>query len=445
LVEVIVRRRSLSDALEEALPPFSNGRDRALTQELCFGVLRWEPKLRTILERLVARPLRPKDSDIRCLALVGLYQLLYLRIPEHAAVAASVQAARKLGKPWAARLINGLLRGFLRSRAELIEATKLTESAQLAHPPWMIAAIREAWPEHWAAVLKANNERPPLTVRIHLGRTDRVGYCRLLDASGVHGYRLPPHVPGGLSLLQPMDVKRIPGFTEGLVTVQDGAAQLAGPLLDLRAGQRVLDACCAPGGKTTQMLELQPDLNLLALDVDPRRLARVEENLTRLRLHAELRQGDVLDPRTWWNGYVFDRILLDAPCSATGIVRRHPDIKALRKPQDLPVLVERQLRMLDVLWSLLATGGMLVYATCSVLPQENHMQVRCFRARHPDASERVLHVPWGHACSDGRQVLPGEDEMDGFYYARLVKRNGPRSACSGEPKRLRGRDTGKLQ
>jgi 16S rRNA (cytosine967-C5)-methyltransferase len=229
-------------------------------------------------------------------------------------------------------------------------------------------------------------------------------------------------VSTGIVLENACDVKQLPGFADGVVSVQDSAAQLAVVLLDLQPNQRVLDACAAPGGKTCHVLETEPELaHVLALDRDAVRLGRIRENLERLGLTAQLREGDASDPRQWWDGTPYDRILLDAPCSATGVIRRHPDIKLLRKAADIAPLARRQQTLMARLWPLLAPGGMLVYATCSVLKQENELNVEHFLATHGDARERPIAAPWGHAGVCGRQILPGEAGMDGFFYACLVK------------------------
>ncbi|HKJ22130.1 MAG TPA: 16S rRNA (cytosine(967)-C(5))-methyltransferase RsmB, partial [Gammaproteobacteria bacterium] len=280
-----------------------------------------------------------------------------------------------------------------------------------------------AWPDHWQAILSANNRHPPLSLRVNPHRATRGDYLERLHAQGMEA-RPIPHTDQGISLVRPVDALSLPGFADGACSVQDGAAQLAAPLLDARPGERVLDACCAPGGKTTHLLECQPRARVVALDKDPRRLETVRANLERLQLHAETIAADAADPHRWWDGQPFDRILLDTPCSATGVIRRHPDIKVLRRAADITALAATQQRLLDALWPLLRRGGMLLYTTCSVLKEENQDRIRAFIDTHPEARLETLRVVWGHALDQGRQVLPGDDDMDGFYYARLRKQRG---------------------
>jgi 16S rRNA (cytosine967-C5)-methyltransferase len=419
LTQVIRHGRSLSDILPGATQ--AAGDDRALVREMVYGTLRWFHRLDAILKRLLQRPLRPKDTDVRALLLLGLYQLQYMRIPPHAAVGETVQAARALGKSWASALVNGVLRRFLRERDTLLDRLKEDEQARLSHPSWLLQRLHEDWPGHWRDIASAANGRAPMTLRVNPHHGSRRDYATRLDEAGI---ACTPHplVASALTLERPLEVERLPGFGEGAVSVQDAAAQLAAPLLDIRAGQRILDACAAPGGKTGHILELATEgVAVTALDHDGGRLQRVAENLRRLGREATLIAADAAEPGDWWDGASFDRILLDAPCSATGVIRRHPDIKLLRKPGDITTLVTTQARLLDALWPLLAPGGMLLYATCSVLQAENEQSVGAFLSRHEDASERPIEAGWGQARQHGRQILPGQDGMDGFYYACIVK------------------------
>ncbi len=412
--------RSLSEALPAGLGLVLEA-DRPLVQELCFGVARWYPRLGAILDGLLARPLKARDADLRALLLVGLYQLIYTRIVPHAAVAETVDAARDLGKPWASGLINGVLRTFLREREAQVARADRGLDGRFAHPLWLVERIRQAWPGRWESVLSACNERPPMTLRVNQLRVSRDEYRCELERLGLKS-RLPQASPVALELQEAVPVQRLPGFQDGVVSVQDAGAQLAAALLDLRPGQRVLDVCAAPGGKTGHILETEPALQeVVAVDIDGPRLARVRENLDRLGLSAVLYLGDAARPAGSWARPGYDRILLDAPCSATGVMRRHPDIKLLRRSADIAALAATQARMLAAVWSLLEPGGILLYATCSLIPEENEQQVDRFLRATADAREMPIQAPWGQVRTVGRQTLPGDDGMDGFYYACLQK------------------------
>lgn len=415
----MVQGHKLSTVMEDATRALGDPRDAALAQELCFGVLRWLPRLEALLSRLLRRPLKARDRDLYIMLLLGLYQLLYTRIPPYAAVAETVSLTRVRGKPWARGLVNGVLRRFQRERTTLLQAIEGSDSASLAHPPWIIAALRRCWPQQWHAILTANNERPPMTLRVNRRVTDRQAYQERLAQAGIQA-RPAPHTNDGLILEAPVDINRLPGFAEGLASVQDGAAQLAASLLELRPGQRVLDACAAPGGKSAHILEQEPNLaELVALDKGSDRVTRLEQTLGRLALEASVVCADATAPAQWWDGRPFDRVLLDAPCSGTGVIRRHPDIKLLRREDQLPLLLTQQGRLLDTLWPLLAPGGTLLYATCSVLCEENEAQIGRFASAHDDVTLLPIEAPWGQPQPSGRQVLPGEDSMDGFFYALL--------------------------
>jgi 16S rRNA (cytosine967-C5)-methyltransferase len=391
-----------------------------LLQELCYGVIRWYFRLLAISGLLLERPLKKRDRDVGLLILVGLYQLLYLRIPPHAAVAETVETARSMGKSWAAGLVNGVLRRFQREQEQLLRRVDADPIARLAHPEWLLGEIRQRWPDRWQGILQAANSRPVMSLRVNLNKIDRQDYFERLRAAAIPA-RPIKGVASGLVLDRPQDVQLLPGFSEGLVSVQDGGAQLAAELLDLQPGQQVLDACAAPGGKSCHILEREPAVQLTAVDLDKERLERVRENLQRLKLQASLSVGDAAAPEGEWAQSSYDRILLDVPCSATGVIRRHPDIKLLRRPEDISTLVELQQRILSKVWHLLKPGGILLYATCSLLPQENEQQIERFLAGRDDVRERPVEATWGHACEQGRQTLPGEDSMDGFYYAVLEK------------------------
>ncbi len=419
LQQVTGEGRSLSQAVPE-LAQLVEPRERALLQELCYGTLRWLPRLEWYIALLLDKPLKTKDREVQALLLLGLYQLAFLEIAAHAAVSETVAVAARFHKPWAKGLVNAILRRFQRERTTLEERAARDEVAQSAHPRWLLQLLQRAWPTQWREITAANNQRPPMTLRVNRRHQSRDSYLAELQALGIAA-EPSPHAPEALTLALPIGVEQLPGFNDGHLSVQDAAAQLAAHLVDAKPGQRVLDACAAPGGKTGHLLELYEGIALLAIDQEPMRLARVAENLQRLRLNAQLLAADAGDPASWWDGEPFARILLDAPCSATGVIRRHPDIKTLRRPEDIEQLVAQQRRLLAALWPLLAPGGMLVYATCSVLPDENQHQISAFLAQTPDARELPIDSTWGEAVTAGRQILPGRDGMDGFYYACLVK------------------------
>jgi len=395
--------------------------DRGLLQELSFGVCRFQPRLHAITRELLKSPFKAKDQDIHSLLLVGLYQLLYLDTPAHAAIHETVEGARSLNKPWATGVLNGVLRNFLRQKDSLLAKVDQSEVARYSHPKWLLKRLQSAWPQHWQQIVQANNGRGPMTLRVNSLRTSREAFLARLQDVGIEAGPTP-YSPLGVQLAQPMDVNLIPGFGDGLCSVQDEAAQLCAQLLELAPEQRVLDACAAPGGKTCAILETEPALKeVWAIDQDPARLARVTENLARLELHCEVRAADVGDAQSWWDGVPFDRILLDVPCSATGVIRRHPDIKLLRRNDDIPALANTQARLLRECWKTLKAGGVLLYATCSILPDENLRIIEHFIAEQSDAQLDTIEAPWGLALSAGRQLLPTEQGHDGFFYAKLRK------------------------
>lgn len=391
---------------------------RGLYRELCYGTLRQYWRLDAALKPCFSRALKKRDLDIKMLVYVGAYQLFHTRVPAHAAINSCVEGARKLNKKWAAGMINAILRRCQREGEELF--TGLPPEASASHPLWLYNAIRQAWPAHAEQVFAANNSHPPLCLRVNALHTDRDTYLDRLRDADVDAEACT-FSSRGLRLSQAVAVSLLPGFAEGTVSVQDEAAQLCTNLLDLAPGQRVLDACAAPGGKTCAILEAQPDLaEVVALDIDAQRLQRIEENLERLGLRASCAAADTTTTE-WWDGQVFDRILLDAPCSATGVLRRNPDIRLHRRAEDIPALAALQGQMLDTLWQCLAPGGRLVYATCSVLPAENEDAIRSFLSRQSDASHLEIDAQWGLQGEFGKQILPQTDGADGFFYAVLSK------------------------
>jgi 16S rRNA (cytosine967-C5)-methyltransferase len=417
LSRVLQEGQSLTVVLESALKAVESGKDRAFIQALCYGVCRTYHRLDFILSELLDKPL--KDQDVKALALVGLYQLKYMRVKPHAAVSETVLAARK--KPWAKALINALLRSYLREQEKLEQNADNVQYAAVSHPDWLIKQIEQDWPQQAQQILLQNNQQPPMALRVNLARISRDQYLHQLSEEGIVASAVH-FCPSAIILDKPVAVDLLPGFVEGLVSVQDTAAQLAAGLLDVQAGHRVLDVCAAPGGKTAHILEHQPELKeLVAVDIDESRLQRVSETLQRLKLPATLVVGDAANPQEWWDDQLFDRILLDAPCSALGVIRRHPDIKLLRRAEDIKPLRAMQNNILNAVWPLLAPGGILLYATCSILKQENELQIDAFLVEHPDAVELPIVATWGFDASHGRQIMTGESAMDGFYYAKLFK------------------------
>lgn len=421
LARVMQAEITVDSAYAELIPATTGKQDRAFIKELCYGVLRWFYRLDFILDRLTDKPIRRKDSDIRALILCGLYQLGYMRTPAHAAVSASVEAAVHLNKGWAKKLINAVLRRYQREAAGLERQIRYSETALYAHPQWLIAALRSDWPECWQRILAANNQRPPMYLRVNLQKIRRDDYLRKLAACGIEA-AATDETDCGVRLQTPVDVDALPGFSQGLVSVQDIGAQHAVTLLDLQAGQRVLDACAAPGGKTAHIHETEPGLaGLDAVEKDQKRLLRLKETKQRLAVNADLHHADAVQYAEWWNGIPYDRILLDAPCSATGVIRRHPDIKLLRHADAIGNYRELQAKLLAAVWSMLNKHGRLVYATCSVLAAENDSQIEIFLKKFPNAENIDIMSTWGTKTEYGIQTLPGIHAGDGFYYAVLVK------------------------
>ena len=403
--------RNLDQALEEerrALPDLSP-QQRAALQDLSYGSLRFYSRLDHVLRQLLRKPL--EDERIRCLLLVALYQLQYGKSAQHAVVDHAVRAARRLNAATGG-LVNAVLRNFLRQRETLLAKADKTDEGRHSHAQWWIAALREQYGEHAEAILLAGNRHPPMTLRANRRQTTAAEYLALLQQHGIAALLIEPEA---ILLQRPLPVDRLPGFSDGLVSVQDAGAQYAARLLDAQDGMRVLDACAAPGGKTAHLLELA-QIELTALDKDEQRLERIRENLQRLRLDARVQCGDAAQPETWWDGKPYQRILADVPCSASGVVRRHPDIKWLRRPEDIEGFARQQAQILSALWQLLARDGKLLYATCSVFVQENRQVIDAFLQRHDDATLVPLPAP---NLNQG-QLLP-DDQHDGFFYALLHK------------------------
>ncbi|UDM15706.1 16S rRNA (cytosine(967)-C(5))-methyltransferase RsmB [Vogesella sp. XCS3] len=405
LIARVEEGRTLTEALAAAQrsTELSAG-ERGALQDIGYGTLRHLGQLRFILRELV--PKRLPSDDIERLLLVALYQLAHTRAAPYAVVDQAVRCAEDIAMGRLKGLVNGTLRNFLRNKDNLLADAGRDNEARYNHPRWWVQRLRAAYPTQWASVLEMSNRRPPMTLRVNAGKLSAEDYVAQLAAKDIKARIIKGQA---VQLDAPCNVRDLPGFAEGVVSVQDFGAQKAALLLDVTEGMRVLDACAAPGGKTGHILELA-QVKLLALDVDAERLQRVEDNLQRLGLSATLKAADAAKPETWWDGQPFDRILADVPCSASGVVRRHPDIKWLRRPDDFAALGKQQAAMVDALWPTLAAGGKLLYATCSIMPEENRQQVDAFLKRHGDA--KLL---------KDEQLLP-TSEHDGFYYALLVKK-----------------------
>ncbi|MED7669642.1 16S rRNA (cytosine(967)-C(5))-methyltransferase RsmB [Pseudomonas moraviensis subsp. stanleyae] len=420
LAAVLSGKASLNSSLPTQLDKVED-RDRGFTQDLAFGTARWQPRLSALAEKLLQKPFKAADADVEALLLVGLYQLLYTRVPAHAAIGETVGCADKLKKPWAKGLLNAVLRNAQRESEAIFAELERDPVVRTAHPRWLQKSLKAFWPEQWEAICAANNAHPPMILRVNRRHHSRDAYLALLGEAGIAATPCV-YSRDGIVLEAAADVRSLPGFAEGWISVQDEAAQLAADLLDLAPGQRVLDACCAPGGKTCHILEAEPALaGVVAVDLEAKRLVRVKENLERLGLNAELIAADGRDIDKWWDGKPFQRILLDAPCSATGVIRRHPDIKLTRQADDIVALAHLQGELLDAMWKTLEVGGILLYATCSTLPTENTEVIAAFLERTPGARELDLATAAGIRQPHGRQLLAQQGGHDGFYYAKLIK------------------------
>jgi 16S rRNA (cytosine967-C5)-methyltransferase len=411
VISQVLSGRNLNQVLSEVLnahPDFTQ-QQRGALQDLSYGTLRFYGQLSSVLDALLNKPIQ--DVQIRYLLLVALYQLHYTKAARHAVVDFAVNTVRKLN-PAASGLVNAILRNFLRKKNELIAAAELTEAGRYSYPQWWIDEIKSQYGKLADAVLRAGNQHPPMTLRANRKKTTTVEYLNLLLQHGIQARLIEPDA---ILLEQPVPVDKLPGFKDGLVSVQDAGAQYAARCLDVQDGMRVLDACAAPGGKSAHLLE-SAQIELFALDKDALRLERVRDNMQRLQLSATLLTGDAAQPAGWWDGQPFQRILADVPCSATGVVRRHPDIKWLRRASDIEGFAQQQQQILSALWPLLQAGGKLLYVTCSIFGRENQQVINEFLALHADAAQLPLLVP---GMKQG-QLLPNE-QHDGFFYALLQK------------------------
>jgi 16S rRNA (cytosine967-C5)-methyltransferase len=416
---VIQHGESLAFTLPAAAEQLPD-RDRALLQEICYGSLRWYDFLGGLVDQLIRRPLKPRDWDIYALCVVGAYQLHFTRVPDHAAIKETVDACRSLKKHWATKFVNGVLRQYQRLNQDLIE--NLTPSQRSAHPEWLYDRINSDWPLAAENILNANNDKPPMVLRVNRQHHSRDEYLALLKESGNDGVACQ-FSQDGIRLTSPCDVQVLPGFDTGWVSVQDEAPQLCVDLLDVQPGDRVLDACAAPGGKTCHIIERCPEVSqVIALDLDSGRSEKVRDNLSRLQLKADIVVGDACKPEQWWDNTPFDRILIDAPCTASGVIRRHPESKQKRHEEDIDTIAELQEVMLKALWACLRPGGTLVYATCSIFKRENEQVIEAFLADHPEAIHHAIELDCGDSRPFGVQLLPIKNGHDGFYYAKLTKK-----------------------
>ncbi len=416
---VIQDQRSLTDVLPQVLDGVNQ--DAALLHELTAGTLRWWERLSMQIEVLLSKPLQPKDFDIYCLMLIGLYQIQFTRIPDHAAVSQTVNGTKSLAKPWSTNLVNAVLRRSIREKEQLQQQFQDNPVFRYSHPQWMIKKLQHDWPENWEKILESNNKRKTLTLRVNVNKSKVDEVLGKLDTEKVSACKTKDS-PVGIKMRDKSKIWQSDFWKNGHISVQDESAQLAAYMVELKPGMRGLDACAAPGGKTCHFLELQPSLDLLALEKDAIRMKRLQQNLDRLNLQCDTHVADASDLGSWWDGELFDLVLLDAPCSGSGVIHKHPDIKHLRRATDVEQNVQTQRKLLDTLWSVLKTGGSLLYCTCSVFRQENDQQAQWFINKHPQAQPISLDDRFGLVLTIGRQRLPSDYDSDGFYYAGFTKK-----------------------
>lgn len=412
LLEVFEKHHSLDQAITRFTAESTES--SSWIKALCFGLIRKISLLESLMIHLTKKPLSKKDLKLKLILYIGFYQLLFMETKTHAAIFETVELAKRNHLHHASGFVNAVLQIVARQGQTILE--NIPKEARYNHPEWLLKLIRKAYPQEWQYIIEENNAHPPLFLRVNTQKIERDRYCALLE--GRHPYTKPALSKVSIELLEPIDVRTLPHFAEGFVSVQDLAAQQAASLLELEPGQIVLDACAAPGGKTSHILETQ-SVRLYALDQDAKRMERVQENLSRLGLHAELRVTDASTLEFKSNS--FDRILLDAPCSGSGVIRRHPDIRFLRKAEDILSLSQMQQKLLTHLWPMLKPGGILLYATCSILPEENDEVITTFLSKNPDAKASPLQFESGKVTRHGWQFLPQTHGPDGFYYAKLLK------------------------
>lgn len=418
LLPLLQHQGSLSSLLPNALEK-ANERDRPLMQQICYGTLRYWYRYDALASLMLRQPFHPDEMDVEILLNCALYQIEHLRTPDHAVINETVEACKQIGKPWAGKLLNAVLRRFQREREHILQLAQRLDAFKYNHPDWMLNKLKHNWPQHWEAILDANDLAPPMCLRVNRRKCDRDAYLGLLQQADI-GARPGAFSSDAIYLDSAVGVEQLPMFAQGWISVQDEAAQLAAHLLAPKSGMRILDACSAPGGKLCHLLEHNNAIDIEAVELEPRRAIRISENLDRLELSAPVKIGDA-STTDWWNGELYDQILLDAPCSATGVIRRNPDIKVLRRNEDLLTLAVNQLAILSNLWDMLKPGGTLLYATCSIFSQENDRIIERFLKSHTDAKFVPLNAPWGEAREYGTQLFPQPEGHDGFFYARLER------------------------
>lgn len=415
--------RSVNDILSRAISEDMSSSEISFAKQQLFGSLRYYHQIKGILDQLIEKPLKQKDLDIFSILVLGIYQLRFMSVPDHAAISESVELTRLINKPWASGLVNGCLRNYQRQLKALEQRLAKAKTFQFSHPNWIINQIESDWGESASSVLNANNERAPMTLRVNQQKVTRDDYRQMLLEVEMP-CQLHPLATDALVLDSACDVYKLPKFEQGWVTVQDAAAQLVVDLIDLQPNMKVLDGCAAPGGKTTHILQREPSTKLTSVELSDKRIQRIEQTLQRLEMSCQLKCADILDHKAWWDGELFDRILIDVPCTASGVIRRNPDIKLHRKKLDLVNIVDLQAEILRETWKLLKPGGKLVYATCSVFKAENENQIQSFMNDHSatlDGFDNELNKQLSEHCQIGYQIFPGEQQMDGFYLCGLQK------------------------
>ena len=418
--EVLEKKIPLKIAINNKLITYK-GKEVGLIKETLYGTLRWYIKLEYILNQIIEKPIKKKDSLLKYLIIIGLYQLKYMRIPDHAVVSETVSVCEKIKMPWAKNLVNAVLRRYIRESSKFDTIPNKDKTIELAHPKWLIEAIKKDWPEDWEKIIVANNNHPPMYLRVNQRHYKREEYLKKLKNAGIPA-DITIHSADGILLKKPVGVEKLPGFDKGDISIQELSAQLAAELLDLQPNQNVLDACAAPGGKSAHILEKEPKLkNFVAIEKDKIRAKKIYSTFKRLKLNGTIIINDVKNTNDWWDGEKFDRILFDAPCSATGVIRRNPDIKILRTAKDVIEINKVQMKIIETLWSLLKNNGLLLYATCSILKIENANIIKEFMKKHPECKIKSITSKWGLETNYGKQILSGQDNMDGFFYACLSK------------------------
>ena len=424
LNQVIHGKHSLDRAIEQAHKDIEDN-EKPLLANICYGTLRFYWELKAKIDQLLSQPLKKKDKIIENLLQSAIFQIDKTRIPDHAVVSQTVEASRKLNKGHFSSLINGILRTYLRSDRDI---EKITEEIKFNHPNWMIEKIKQDWPLNWEQILKKNNDRAPMWLRVNQKKIETKKYLKqfLTDESKIEADNMQLN-DYAICLKTPISVKYLPGFEEGYVSIQDGAAQLAVDVLLENKSGRILDACAAPGGKTAQLIEnIDSTSTVTAIEMDSERAELINENLLRLGHSTEVIVDDASDIESWWDSIFFDLILLDAPCSSSGVIRRHPDIKHLRRKDDIYTFQKKQLKIISAIWKILAPKGRLLYVTCSIFKEENDEVMNQFLEKHDNVAlqdlllnnnilEKMIKTRYGY------QLFPGTINTDGFYFSCLKK------------------------